>query len=162
MTEREKQLLKIAIEIIELNSEINPRLTGSLLLAIKGINKRREAVDIDFVCYGLCEEEDFYPKMPDAFIETDMDGKSSQVDAIRFENKDCLKVEFMQSYESHDDSDDVLIDGDYTIPCGNLTHLIAKKMRYSRNDLNAETKKKHTEDVDYLFANNTDLPITRI
>ena len=97
MTEKETQLLEIAKEIIELNKGINAKLTGSLMLAVMGLNKRREAVDIDIICDYLCEKEDGFPIVPKEFKECGIDGSRSEVSAIQFKNSDGLKVEFMYS-----------------------------------------------------------------
>jgi len=154
MNEREKKLLDIAISIIELNPDINPRITGSLLLALKGINKRREAQDVDFVCDDLCETESGYPIMPKGFKEVGMDGRRSCVEAIQFINEDGLKIEFMQNCETNDDGDNVIIDSDYIVPCGKLYIMILRKQTYIVRDLSEESKKKHSDDLEFLFANN--------
>ena len=54
MTEKEIELLEIAKNAIYLNSHINAALTGSLMLSLRGIEKRREASDIDILVIGNC------------------------------------------------------------------------------------------------------------
>jgi len=49
MTHEELELLEIAKEIIKSNSHLNAMLSGSLMLAYRGIDKRREATDIDIL-----------------------------------------------------------------------------------------------------------------
>ena len=57
MTDREQRLLEIAKEVIDNNRDIDAKLTGSLMLAVMNIDKRREASDIDILCKTLCEQE---------------------------------------------------------------------------------------------------------
>ena len=149
MTEKETQLLEIAKEIIELNKGINAKLTGSLMLAVMGLNKRREAVDIDIICDYLCEKEDGFPIVPKEFKECGIDGSRSEVSAIQFKNSDGLKVEFMYSEETAQE-----VNG---VACGELNWLIEAKQKYAKNDKDEQSKAKHALDLAYLFKNNTNL-----
>ena len=149
MTEKETQLLEIAKEIIELNKGIKPKLTGSLMLAVMGLNKRREAVDIDIICDYLCEKEDGFPIVPKEFKECGIDGSRSEVSAIQFKNSDGLKVEFMYSEETAQE-----VNG---VACGGLNWLIEAKQKYAKNDKDEQSKAKHALDLAYLFKNNTNL-----
>ena len=149
MTEKETQLLEIAREIIELNKGINAKLTGSLMLAVMGMNKRREAADIDIICDYLCKKEDGFPIVPKEFKECGIDGSRSEVNAIQFKNSDGLKVEFMYSEETAKE-----ING---VACGELNWLIEAKQEYAKNDKDEQSKAKHTLDLAYLFKNNTNL-----
>jgi len=97
MTNKEKQLLEIAKETIELNKGLNAKLTESLMITVMGLNKRREAADIDIICDYLCEDGDGLPSIPKGFKECGMDGSKSEVDAIQYVNDEGIKIEFMQS-----------------------------------------------------------------
>lgn len=149
MTENEVKLLEIAKEVINLNENLGARLSGSLMLAVMGINKRREANDIDIICDYLCEKEEGFPFMPKDFSVVLIDGTRSEVEVVQFKNSDDLKVEFMYS-----DEETTEIDG---ISCGELKMLIDAKQRYAANDLNTESRQKHAEDLAYLFENNENL-----
>ena len=146
MTEKELKLLEIAKETIHLNEHLGAKLTGSLMLAISGLNKRRDASDIDIICDYLCERDDGFPIVPSEFKEIQMDGSKSEVGAIQFVNKDGLKIEFMYSEELSTE-----ING---VQCGELKWLIDAKRRYSENDKDDESRKKHIDDLKYLFENN--------
>ena len=146
MTENEIKLLEIAKEIISLNRDLDARLTGSLMLAIMGINKRREASDIDIIYTYLCEKDDGFPCVPKGFKLVSMDGNRSEVDAVQFKNESGLKIEFMYSEEAVEE-----ING---IKCGELKYLIEAKQLYAKNDLNDESRQKHIDDLEYLYKNN--------
>jgi len=149
MTENELKLLEMAREVISSNVEIGAKLTGSLMLAVMGINKRREATDIDIICDYMCEKEDGLPNVPKGFSINGMDGSRSEVEAIQFKNADGLKIEFMLSDEMTQEIDGVL--------CGELKYMIEAKQNYAKNDISDQSREKHELDLAYLFANNTDL-----
>lgn len=149
MTAKEIELLEIAKTVLELNSDIGARLTGSLMLAVRGINKRREAQDIDIICEYLCEKDSGRPIVPSGFREVASNGFASEVNAMQFRNADDLKIEFMVSEEDSDEINGVL--------CGEVLMLLAAKQRYVLNDKNEESKSKHEQDLAYLFENNVGL-----
>jgi len=147
MTHREKALLEIAKEIITINSDLRPALTGSLMLALRGIKKRREASDIDIICENLCEEHEGYPIMPSIWKVGNINGSKSDVDAIQFEHRvSGIKVDFMYSDEKIE-----LVD---EIPCGSIEAMINTKEHYSKHDASEESIKKHSEDIDFIYSNN--------
>lgn len=147
MTEREKLLLEIAKEALKLNADLGAKLTGSLMLAVRGINKRREASDIDIICEYLCEEGSGFPKVPKGFTYEDMDGLRSAVDSVVFKNSEGVKLEFMCSEEYGE-----CIDG---VDCTYLRNLMGAKERYAKNDRQEESRTKHLLDVQYIYKNNT-------
>ena len=151
MTENELKLLEIAKEAIELNKNIGAKLTGSLMLAVIGLNKRREATDIDIICDILCEDKksDGFLFAPKGFELNYMDGSRSEVKAIKFVNSEGLKIEFMHSEEISQKINGIL--------CGELKLLIEAKKKYSENDLSDESRQKHADDLDYLFKNNSNI-----
>ncbi len=146
MTEKELKLLAIAKDVLRLNSDISAKLSGSLMLALMGLNKRREASDIDIVCDFLHEKEEGLPIVPSGFFIVGMAGSRSAVDAIQFENAEGLKIEFMYSEESSEIIEDV--------KCGSLKHLIDAKKSYAKNDISLESKTKHELDLAFLYENN--------
>lgn len=146
MTNKEKILLEIAKKTLGLNSNIGAKLTGSLMLSVRGLKKRREASDIDIVCDYLCEHEDGMPIVPTGFKLVEMDGGRSEVDAIQFENKDGIKIDFLCSDEMREE-----VGG---VACGELKCLIEAKRFYAANDKDIVSKAKHELDLAYLFNNN--------
>lgn len=146
MSEKEKELLNIAINVISMNESIDAKLSGSLMLSFMGIKKRRESCDIDIICSDLCEEGEGSPVVPKEFKKVSVDGSKSDVSAIQFINKDGLKIEFMYSEE-----EGILFND---IPCGNIEYLIKAKEGYASMDKNEESKEKHMLDLKYLYENN--------
>ena len=149
MTEKEKILLEIAKKALCLNKNIGARLTGSLMLAVMGFNKRREASDIDIVCDYLCENEDGLPIVPVGFKLVEMDGSKSDVNAIQFENEEGVKIDFLCSEDVPEMPKEV-----GGIMCGELGCLIEAKRRYAANDKGIVSLAKHELDLVYLFNNN--------
>lgn len=146
MSNKEKKLLEIAKETIELNQHLCAKLTGSLMLAVMGLNKRRESSDIDIICDYLSEDRNGYPFVPKGFKTCGMYGGGSEVDAIQFINDEGIKIEFMCSEEELN-----IIEG---IKCGELNMLIEAKKRYVKNDKNDFSREKHELDLEYLYKNN--------
>lgn len=146
MSEKEKELLSIAIGVISMNESIGAKLSGSLMLSFMGINKRRKSCDIDIICSELYEYGEGSPVVPKEFKRVSVDGSKSDVSAIQFINKDGLKIEFMYSEE-----EGILFND---VPCGNIEYLIEAKERYASMDKNEESKEKHTLDLKYLYENN--------
>jgi hypothetical protein len=146
MTNKELELLEIAKNIIKLNEgNIKMGLTGSLMLALNGINKRREANDIDIVCDILCEKEPGYPILPAGFKRDFMSGEKSAVDVFRF-IKDDIKIDFLYSEEKI-----MEVKG---VNCGELKLLLNAKKSFSENDKGDESRMKHQLDIEYILKNN--------
>ena len=143
MTQKECELLEIAEEVLLLNKDIRAKLTGGLMLEVRGIKKRREASDIDIICEYLCENGDGLPLVPKGFKLSVMDGSRSQVDAIQFINQDGIKIDFMLSCEHGE-----IIEG---IPCGSVEELIKAKNAYVKNDISEISKEKHLLDIEFLI-----------
>jgi len=148
MTQSEQELLELAKQVIELNDKNlgSIMLTGSLMLAVRGLNKAREAGDIDILCSMLTAYELGHPVMPAGFKEVGIDGMKSEVNAIQFKNEDGIKVEFMHSEEPRD-----LVDGVY---CAQVNGMLYAKVLYSSRDKNEESRKKHVADVLYFLEHN--------
>lgn len=146
MSEREKMLLEIAKQAIEINQNIGAALSGSLMLALYNIDKPREAVDIDIICNALCENGIGFPRVPDGFKKVEIDGDKSEVDAICFKNEEGIRIDFMFSDENR-----ILKDGFW---CGDLRDLFGAKHYYSTHDKSDESRKKHESDINYIAENN--------
>lgn len=151
MTEKEEKLLEIAKEIIELNKHtcLDLKLTGSLMLTHIGINKRREACDIDFLideCVIAEVGNELCPILPDGF-QMDYEGKRSCPTAVKFTNSVMnLSVDFLPTYEGSE-----IVDG---IRCSDVGYLIQAKEMIIMQSSDPETVRKHTDDLDYLYENN--------
>ena len=153
MTEKEIKLLEIAKEVIELNknSNLSLKLTGSLMLAHMGVNKRREANDIDFLVDEneviADEYSDRCPKVPKGFI-MDYEGSRSCPTAIKFTNGE-ISIDFLSSWEGSDFYDGIL--------CSDVGYLIQAKEMIIRQTIHAETAIKHREDLEYMYEHNEDI-----
>jgi len=157
MTSREFTLLNIAIEVMGNYRKCckdpyqkDLPLTGSLMLALRGLKKRREASDIDFLISKLDYEniEDVLGILPSGFEDISGDDIEDSYDPIgRFYNKELdIKIEFLiQDFE-----DINYVDG---IACGTIYDMVCAKIKYSTEN-NPESALKHRLDIKYLFDNN--------
>ena len=144
ITENEKTLLERAKVILSMNSDIGAALTGSLMLAVRGIERRREAVDVDIICEYIREKEEGFPSMPSEFKVSEIEGGRYEVDAIQFISKiDGLKMDFLYSDEECE-----VIDG---VNLGSVKELIEAKERYAENDKCDESRGKHQLDLVVLW-----------
>lgn len=158
MTNREKELLSVASEVMDAlrSNGLECALSGSLMLAVAGINKRRESNDIDIVVdsnllynqFQASECGDFR-----AYVISLVEPKCGKVIAISntlyptvsFIHKG-FKVDLIDSIEEY-----TVING---VVCGSLFNEVYAKYSYSLDDSNPETKRKHSEDVQYILENN--------
>lgn len=150
LTEKDKMLLDIASEVIYLNKDADAKLSGSLMLRVRGLDIRREPEDIDIIVNTLCEQGPGRPIVPEGFTVSTMDGKKSDVNAIQFTNAEGVKIDFLYS----DESAFYAAIGNLIIACGDIGQLIKAKINYAANDLSAESANKHLLDVAYLFNSN--------
>lgn len=147
MTKREQELLEIALEVLKLNDGrgLDLRLTGSLMLALRGVQKPREAHDIDFLITEECEAYENYvwcPIMPQGYV-MDYDGNRSQPGCIKFYNKELdVNVDFIPAWEKAEFVND--------IPCGSIEGCLEAKQSYSLNDKQFESKQKHKADLEFI------------
>lgn len=148
MTDKELQLLEIAKQVLEMNKENLGKmmLTGSLMLALRGINKRREACDIDILCNQLTASELGCPILPKGFKIVNIDGQKSEVNAVQYKNEEGLKVEFMFSEDKRS-----IVDGIY---CAEVVDTLYAKVSYGRNDKADVSRFKHLDDVLYILEHN--------
>lgn len=150
----ENELLEIAKDVLEMNSYLSAKLSGSLMLFAMGLKKRRPATDIDIICewFGEEKDEEGFPMVPKGFKLNNMDGNRSQVEAMQFINDEGIKIEFMVSGEMGE-----IIDG---IPCAEISMMVLAKLNYAKNDKTPENRDKHLDDLIYLFDKNKSLQIS--
>ncbi len=141
MKPHEKKLLEIAIDIIELNSWCHAALTGSLMLKHRGIETGRDARDIDIIVEELDQEDP--PTVPSGFELVDTAGSKSVHEAIRYKNKEGVKVDFLFSEEPREIHAGIV--------CGSLKCLIEAKGRYAKTDI-GESRQKHEFDLKKIGA----------
>jgi hypothetical protein len=134
MTDNEQILLKIAKEIIDLNP--GSSLTGSLMLAVRGIPKRRESTDIDILIPNYA---------PNAILSNGEwidKGYASDGSSQKYANSIGIRVDILSSDEEPELVGDVW--------CGSVDKMIECKRSYYEHDINAETKEKHLLDLLFL------------
>lgn len=158
MTNREKELLSVASEVMDAlrSNGLECALSGSLMLAVAGINKRRESNDIDILVdsnllynqFQASECGDFR-----AYVISLVEPKCGKVIAISHKLYPIVsfihkgfKVDLIDSIEEY-----TVINGTVL---GSLFYLVYAKYSYSLDDSNPETKRKHSEDVQYILENN--------
>ena len=149
----EKELLEIAKEVISKNNHLNAKLGGSLMLYNMGLNKHRDAADIDIICDDLCDDtkSERFPWTPQGFELYDIDGILSCVSAMRFINSNGLRIKFMWG----EDIEKII----NNIPCAELSQMVLYKLMYSKHDITSESRNKHLDDLIFLFVNNFNLKI---
>jgi len=138
MTEKELELLEIAKSAISLNYHINAALTGSLMLSVRKIDKRRESTDIDILVKDINRI-----KKPDGYwqreIENEEEYEESQYSRF-FENKDGIHLEFFEMNVNEQ------IENINGIPCGSIKEMLDAKFQY----WNESGNDKHYEDLKFL------------
>lgn len=137
MTSQELELIEIAKEIIEKNNHLDAMLSGSLMLAYRGVSKRREATDIDILV------EDVWGTLfiPDGFKEKEIETQEEyeESDYCRFFiNKDGIKIDFFSTSEVP-----AIIDG---VSCGSVKTMLDAKYEYWKDNGN----EKHLLDLQFL------------
>jgi hypothetical protein len=126
----EKILLFIARLLIEKNED--SALTGSLMLYVRGLKKRREAHDIDILVKDIAA----------IFVPDEFSQASPQYpDSIKFKCGD-LVVDFLLNQ----DEEIEIVNG---VPCGNVDKLLQQKCKYSKQSSEEEAK-KHKEDLEFI------------
>jgi hypothetical protein len=139
MTPKEEQLLQLYKEFADLNKRGHAFvLAGSLSFALLGIEKPREACDIDVLCDDLCEDDlsDGLIAIPKGFSWDMTDGSRSQIDSMRFINKETgVKLELLGGAESCFDN----INGVY---CAPFEDTLRAKLKYAVNDHDWSSAKK--------------------
>jgi hypothetical protein len=129
----EKELLNLAIEIMEMNKEIKPMLTGSLMLFVRGIDKRREASDIDILVNDVNWEK---INLPEGFNQS----SPNYPDSIQFKKGD-MKIDFLLSEEIAE-----TVNG---INCGSVKLMLDRKYSYYLQDA-PRSSEKHRLDLEFL------------
>lgn len=130
LSDNKRRLLEIATELMATDELL--LLSGSLMLAVAGVNRRREAVDIDFVYRDYAANFNI-PKgaSEDAF--------ASDGTAYCFKYKD-VKVDILSSGEQPTE-----ING---IRCASYTMLLKSKYTFSKQ--NNPSAEKHRLDLIHL------------
>lgn len=145
MTTREQQLFDVVKELFELNKGQELALTGSLMLAVRDIPKRREASDIDVIAATNVTLDDLV--LPD-YLALDTAKGYSLVSAANSDLK--IKIDFLFSDE-FDDSDPTkvptVVKG---ILCAQPFYMLEAKQRYAKHDKDSDTKRKHEMDIEAL------------
>lgn len=140
MTQGEYNLQNIAKDIIKLNPNLNPILTGSLMLAVRGIKKRREAHDIDILINQPIDpywfDNNFFV-LPDGFQQA----SPTYPESIKFQ-KDDIIIDFMHSEEEFEVVN--------CIPCGFISTMIKRKAFYIKHNNPSEHTEKHRLDLEFL------------
>lgn len=139
MTEKENNLLKVAKVIAKDNPEFI--LTGSLMLAVRGIDKRREACDLDFICplnftVSNC-------KISNAVVVHDVKYPNS---TLKFQ-MGSLIIDVLRSGDGYYD----VIDD---IKVASVANTIVEKQWIVEHSKNGETRVKHHLDLLYLRDHN--------
>ena len=147
-----EKLLEIARTVIEMNTDIEAALTGSLLLLHDSYRIRREATDIDIICIALCETHFRSPNVPDGFKLLERDGSGSNVESVVYKNEEGIKIDFMFSEERRE-----------TL----MKSFVASRILFGQNLVlqkatKTESRMKHLQDVIYLIDNNDILLIGNI
>ena len=146
MKQNEERLLEIARTVIEMNTDIEAALTGSLMLLHNSYRIRREATDIDIICSNLCEKDNGSPNVPDGFKLLERDGSGSNVESVVYKNEEGIKIDFMFSEERRETIDGIL--------CGSVENLVRAKLGFAESDKDDESRMKHLKDIIYLIDNN--------
>jgi len=137
MTHEELELLEIAKEIIKSNSHLNAMLSGSLMLAYRGIDKRREATDIDILVSSVTGALIIPNGFKQKEIETEEEYEESEYCRF-YSNNDGIKLDFFQTAEIP-----TIVDG---ISCGSVRTMLDAKYEYWKDNGN----EKHRLDLEFL------------
>jgi len=135
----EKDLLEIAKEIISLNENLSPTLTGSLMLYVRGVNKRREAHDIDILINQQITQDWFEVNqivLPEGFIQA----SPAYPDSIKF-TKDEISLDILYSEEPSE-----LING---VNCVSIANMVDRKYYYAINNIGVAAE-KHRLDLEFM------------
>lgn len=128
----ESELLIIAKEF--LNKCEGSALTGSLMLFVRGINKRRESHDIDILVKSL----------DDLPIENMCQASPIYPDSVKFKIENTnITIDFLLNQDEEIET----ING---IDCGSVEKLLDKKYIYSRQDISPNSKNKHRLDLEFI------------
>lgn len=151
LTDNEKKLLGYARKIIAENKHLNARLTGSLMLAYRGYNLRREAHDIDILIDVELEPNGIIHNlnMPTAYNVVKV-SESSDGASHAFMLSDGTKVDFLLSSEP---GTMISLHG-HSILCGTVEKQLGAKINYILNDTGTESVDKHMLDLMHLAEFN--------
>ena len=140
MTDDEDLLYFIARDIVLMNPNAKLLLTGSLMLALSGIKKRREAHDIDFICDQSPGDLDII--MPIGYFLED-DGRYESTTSRFYNEEKDVYVDFIYTEDLNFGG---MIDG---IACGTFADLVSAKINYALKNKDSSAT-KHLKDVEYI------------
>ena len=140
MTKRERELLEVARLIIMRNKRC--ALTGSLLLVHLGLQKKREAHDIDIVCRQPIEvdpeckgKNKFW--VPDGFEQAEPTYPDDT--SIKFINSILdVEIDFLFSPEEP-------FTNYKHLPCGSVIEMVKAKERFAKQE--SDAAEKHKDDL---------------
>jgi len=127
----ESELLDLAIIILNMNNK--SALTGSLMLNVRGINKRREATDIDILVQSFDDIK---------FLDGMTQNSPQYTDSVQYLLGD-IKIDFLLNIDEP-------IETINDIMCGNVKMMLDRKYNYSRNDKSIESQEKHRLDLEFM------------
>lgn len=145
MTTREQQLFDVVKELFKLNEGQDLALTGSLMLAVRDIPKRREASDIDIIVSHYVELKDLV--LPD-YLDFDTTKGYSLVSAANSDLK--IKIDFLSSEEFADPDPTKIPTVVKGILCAHPFYMLEAKRKYAKHDRTEDTKRKHEMDIEAL------------
>ena len=133
-----KKMVRLAKEVVDLNKNISPAVTGSLMLKLRGYDIGREPVDLDIIVSELYNTKEGRPIVPEGFKLKSVDSGSSP-ESMKYFDENGFKIEFLFSVEDVDE-----VDG---IPLGGVRELLLAKIKYGLGDNNENSRKKHLNDI---------------
>lgn len=144
MTNKETELLGVYKQVQDLNKNVYGLcLGGSLMLAVRGLTKRRPAKDIDIILYDYGMMNDLV--LPEGFKLVETKERARYVDCIQYTYLG-IKIDFLECGVSLD-----TVDG---IKCASVESLIIAKASYLAAKLSDDVRTKHARDLINLFACN--------
>ena len=147
LEEVEIKYLDLAKQIIALNPDTNMGVTGSLMLALRGIYLGREAKDIDIICSHIKKGDG--TKFDDLNLpEGAVKNRPSYPDSASYtiplpDGSVKVKVDFLVSIEKLDE-----IDG---CPVGEVEKLLIAKANYMTRDNSEGSRSKHKMDIEIMI-----------
>lgn len=148
ITNRERLLISQAKFLLKNNNNI--LLGGSLMLTIRGINKRREAQDIDVIIIN--SDSSLLNTLDDNGYKNIKNGSVYEEGSLVrtfYNEKLNIKIDLLY-VEKYVSSISVIDD----IQCASIDSLIKAKYEYLSKNKKAISIEKHKLDLSYLFENN--------
>lgn len=147
LEEIEVKYLELAKEIISLNPNTNMGVTGSLMLALRGVYLGREAKDLDLICSHI--KSDDGTKFDDLILpEGAVENRPSYPDSASYtipllDGSGEVKVDFLVSIENLEEVDGCLL--------GEVEKLLVAKANYMSRDHSKDSIAKHKMDIEIMI-----------